>query len=61
MASAARPPADKPAIHEALVRFSMLAADLGDLIDEMDVNPLLVSAHGCVAVDALVIGRTCHH
>jgi acyl-CoA synthetase (NDP forming) len=52
---------DKPAIHEALVRFSLLAADLGDLIDEMDVNPLLVSAHGCVAVDALVIGRTSHH
>jgi acyl-CoA synthetase (NDP forming) len=51
------PAADKAALHEAIVRFSMLAADLGDLIDEMDVNPLLVSAQGCVAVDALVIGR----
>lgn len=48
---------DKAAVHEALVRFSMLAADLGDLMDEMDVNPLLVSAQGCVAVDALVIGN----
>ncbi len=51
------PPADKPALYAALARFSMLAADLGDLIDEMDVNPLLVSDRGCVAVDALVVGR----
>ena len=50
-------PADKAAVRDALVRFSMLAADLGDLIDEMDVNPLLVSAQGCVAVDALVVGK----
>lgn len=48
-------PADMAALHEAIVRFSMLAADLGDLIDEMDVNPLLVSHHGCIAVDALVV------
>jgi hypothetical protein len=52
-----RPPADRPALYAALARFSMLAADLGDLIDEMDVNPLLVSDHGCMAVDALLIGR----
>ena len=32
-----------------------LAADLGDLIDALDVNPMIVSPHGCVAVDALVI------
>jgi len=50
------PPADKGSLVEALVRFSMLAADLGDLIAEMDVNPLIVSAHGCMAVDALTIG-----
>ena len=51
------PPADMTALQDAIVRFSMLAADLGDLIDEMDVNPLLVSRHGCVAVDALVVTR----
>ncbi|MDX6750391.1 acetate--CoA ligase family protein [Geminicoccaceae bacterium 1502E] len=51
------PAADKAGLHEALSRFSMLAADLGDLIDEMDVNPLLVSDRGCVAVDALLLGR----
>lgn len=49
------PPADGRALSEALVRFSMLVADLGDLIVEMDVNPLIVSAQGCRAVDALVI------
>lgn len=37
-----------------LSRISRLAADLGDLISEMDVNPLKVGAHGCIAVDALV-------
>ncbi|MBS3649062.1 acetate--CoA ligase family protein [Pseudaminobacter sp. 19-2017] len=51
------PPADMAALHDAIVRFSMLAADLGDLIDEMDVNPMLVSHRGCVAVDALVVAR----
>lgn len=53
-----QPAVDRAELYKALVRFSMLAADLGDLIDEMDVNPLLVSAHGCVAVDALVISCT---
>jgi len=48
-------PADRGAIAEALARFSMVAADLGDLIDEMDVNPLIASAQGCMAVDALLI------
>ena len=49
------PPADRAAIAEALARFSMMAADLGDLVDEMDVNPLIASAHGCMAVDALLM------
>ncbi|MBZ9997851.1 acetate--CoA ligase family protein [Mesorhizobium sp. BH1-1-4] len=52
-----QPPADRRALATALARFSMLAADLGDLIDEMDVNPLMVSDRGCMAVDALLIGR----
>ncbi|TPM25130.1 acetate--CoA ligase family protein [Mesorhizobium sp. B2-3-4] len=52
-----RPPADRQALATALARFSMLAADLGDLIDEMDVNPLMVSDRGCMAVDALLLGR----
>ena len=49
------PPADRTALVKAFSRFCMLASDLGDLIDEMDVNPLLVGPHGCVAVDALLV------
>lgn len=52
-----RPPADRRALAEAFARFSALAADLGDLIDEMDVNPLIASSEGCIAVDALVRPR----
>jgi hypothetical protein len=35
----------------------MLAADLGDLLDALDVNPLICSPAGCLAVDALVEPR----
>lgn len=50
-----RPPADRAALVDALWHFSRLAADLGDLIAEMDVNPVIVTATGAVAVDALVM------
>ncbi len=50
-----RSPVDKASVVEALVGLSDLATDLGDLIAELDVNPLAVSAEGCVALDALVI------
>jgi len=33
----------------------VLAADLGDRLDALDVNPVIVSPGGCVAVDALVV------
>lgn len=52
-----RMPCDRPALAGALARFSMLAADLGDLIAEMDVNPLLATPEGAVAVDALLVQR----
>ncbi|WP_417727792.1 acetate--CoA ligase family protein [Roseovarius sp.] len=48
------PPADLDAIARAFSRFSQLAADLGDLIAEMDVNPLFARADGIRAVDALL-------
>jgi hypothetical protein len=38
-------------------QFSVLAAGLGDLLDEMDLNPLIVHADGCVIVDALVVTK----
>jgi len=51
------PPADLHALADAIVRLSVLAAELGERIDALDVNPLIVSAEGCVAVDALVVPR----
>jgi acetate---CoA ligase (ADP-forming) len=52
-----RPPADVGAIVQAIVGLSALAADLGDLLEALDVNPLIAGPDGCVAVDALVIPR----
>ena len=49
------PAVDADGVAEALTRFALLVSDLGDLIGEMDVNPLLVCEQGCVAVDALVV------
>ena len=52
-----RPPADLDAVVHALVRLSGLAADLGDLLEALDVNPLIAGPQGCIAVDALVVPR----
>jgi succinyl-CoA synthetase beta subunit len=49
--------ADIDAVAEALVRLSVLAHELGDLVDAIDVNPVIAGPQGCVAVDALVIRR----
>ncbi len=51
------PPLDRAAAVDAVVGLSRLAADLGDLIAEMDVNPLRVLPQGAVALDALVVPR----
>jgi acetate---CoA ligase (ADP-forming) len=50
-----RPAADTDAVVSAIVRLSALAADLGDLIAVLDVNPLIAGPGGCLAVDALVV------
>jgi acetate---CoA ligase (ADP-forming) len=42
---------------DTIARFSLIAATLGDLIAELDVNPLIAGADGAVAVDALVLPR----
>ncbi|HEY1330078.1 MAG TPA: acetate--CoA ligase family protein [Actinomycetota bacterium] len=52
------PAADVPAIARAVARLSVLAADVGDLLRAVDVNPLIAGPGGCVAVDALVIVGT---
>jgi len=48
------PPADLDAFCRAAAKFSALAAALGDRLETLDVNPVLVRPEGCVAVDALV-------
>jgi acyl-CoA synthetase (NDP forming) len=38
-------------------QFSMLVANLGEHLAEMDLNPVIVHADGCTIVDALIIPR----
>jgi acyl-CoA synthetase (NDP forming) len=52
-----RPAADTAKLAETIARFSVLAAALGDLIAELDVNPLIAGPDGAIAVDALVIPK----
>jgi sulfur carrier protein ThiS len=35
----------------------VLASDMGDLLAELDVNPIIVGPKGAVAVDALVVTK----
>jgi acetyltransferase len=49
-----KPPADLDALCEAIIAVSRLAVSLGDRLDGLDINPLIVQAKGVVAVDALV-------
>jgi hypothetical protein len=42
-------------------RFSALAAALGDELEEIDLNPVIVHPDGCVVVDALVLPRAVHN
>jgi acyl-CoA synthetase (NDP forming) len=47
---------DLDALCIAAERFSLMAAALADVLSEIDVNPVILHAGGCLAVDALVIG-----
>lgn len=49
------PPSDVGALAHAVSRLSVLAVELGDVITELDINPVIVSPQGCVAVDVLVV------
>jgi acyl-CoA synthetase (NDP forming) len=51
------PPADIDAFCDVAARFSEMAAALGEVLMEVDVNPVIVHTDGAVAVDALVAGR----
>ena len=60
------PPCDQAALVDTYVKLGQLGNDLGSHIAEMDINPVLVSAEGVVAVDSLIIpagaskGRSAH-
>ena len=43
------------ALADAIAAFSRLVADLGDHLDAFDVNPLICSPSGVLAVDALAL------
>jgi acyl-CoA synthetase (NDP forming) len=52
-----KPAVDVDAFCHAAARFSVMAHALRDVLSELDVNPVIVSDDGAIAVDALVVGR----
>jgi acyl-CoA synthetase (NDP forming) len=52
-----KPPADVASLCRAIACLSVLADDLGEVLEQLDVNPVIALPNGCVAVDALVISR----
>ena len=55
-----RPPVDRVAIAGALSALSELAMELGDVLEAVDINPLIAGPQGCIAVDVLVIPASPH-
>lgn len=51
------PAVDIDGFCQTAARFSVMAHALGDVLSELDVNPVIVGERGAVAVDALAIGR----
>ncbi|NNK37101.1 MAG: acetate--CoA ligase family protein, partial [Xanthomonadales bacterium] len=52
-----RPAVDIDAFCLAAERFAVMADSLREVLDEVDINPVIVHSGGCVAVDALVVGH----
>ena len=50
-------PPDLDGFCQMAARFSVMAERLGSHIQEADINPVIVHAQGCIAVDGLIIGR----
>jgi acyl-CoA synthetase (NDP forming) len=51
------PPADREALVDTLVKLSVFAAAHAHEIEAIDINPLVVRAHGCVVLDAVIARR----
>ncbi len=52
-----RQPSDLDSLCGLIARFSIMTADLADLVAEIDANPVIAGAEGAVAVDAVVVTR----
>ena len=50
-----QPAADLDAIANAITGLSALARDLGDVLDALDINPLICGPNGAVAADVLAV------
>ena len=55
--SRGRPAANIDAFCIMAARFSAMVDALGDDLQEVDVNPVILAAEQCIAVDALIVGR----
>ena len=52
-----KPGVDIDALIDTICRLSELAYDLRDVVDQIDVNPVIVGAGGVIAADALIVCR----
>ena len=53
--------ANVAALAELVSRVSLLAADFQHCIDQIDINPVITSADGAIAVDALIVPLNSPH
>ena len=52
-----QPSADLDAIADAITGLSRLACELGDMLDALDINPLICTPSGATAADVLLVPR----
>jgi acyl-CoA synthetase (NDP forming) len=55
-----KPPLDIDALCSAITQVAAIAEDCGDVIQSIDINPLVVLADGCLALDAAIVLKGDH-